>query len=178
MYEIVFSIQSLLIWYIGGHSFSISCFLFSFKLLSNVFSFILNCCLFFWIFFDSFLSFCLFVSIVFSWCIVPCTLLIYDPIWLLILFRLLFKISWFLKMFEIGFRYNLFLISGTCVFSFLIWCFLFFNYIVLTFYISAVICFWFFGSFSIIWLPCEYCCLVLYSAMHPSDSWSDLNTDF
>ena len=81
---------------------------FSFKLLSNVFSFVLNCCLFFWIFFDSFLSFCLFVSIVFSWCIVPCTLLIYDPIWLLILFRLLFKVSWFLKMFEIGFRYNLF----------------------------------------------------------------------
>ena len=107
--------------YIRGHRFLIFCFLFWIKLIS-IFNIAVNC---FWIFLIVFFWSVLNYSV--SWCLVPCTYLICDLIWLLIMF---WCAAWNLhidkKVYEIVCLIQSSLISGTYVVTvFLIFCFLF-----------------------------------------------------
>ena len=140
----------------------------------------------FWIFFGRFLWFGPNVSIVVSWCLVPCTLLIYDLIWLLIMFRSLLGACLLLKSVWICFFFDAIIIkAGTYVvtnfpsyasFSELHCYPIFWN--------LAVICFWIiFGRFlwfgpivSIVVSCCLMSCtflindLVLFCCLEAADS--------
>ena len=125
--------------------------------------------------FGRFLWFSPIVNFVVSWCLMPWTLLIYD----LVLFCLLFRSCWLLKRFEMVFSIQSLLVSGTYVVTvfrsrtsfFQLNCYL-------TFLTWAVICFFeyfltVFHHLVRLWILC----LLMFSAMHPSDLWSDLVTD-
>ena len=110
------------IWYIRGQSFLIFCFLFWITLIS-ILKYSCKLCL---NILCRFLSFGPCVNIFVSWCLVPFTLLVYYLIWLMIMFRLLLEGCLLLKLYEIVFQLQSFLISGT--------------------YLVTV--FWFYASFS------------------------------